>query len=165
MVRGARGGLGAAAEPSVDTRVDMAHFDIHEIISDEALHAVWPVVAQLRDHLDEAGFVAQARRQFAEGWHAVALFQDDAPRAFAGWRVQEMLAHGRLLYVDDLVTDAQARSEGHGKALLDWLKAEARRQGCRKLELDSGTQRHGAHAFYLRERMRISAHHFSIDLD
>ncbi len=164
MVNHARDGLDAEPEPSVDSRFDISRFDIREIVSDEALHAIWPVVAQLRDHLDEAGFVAQARRQFAEGWHAVALFQDDAPRAFAGWRVQEMLAHGRLLYVDDLVTDAHARSGGHGKALLDWLKAEARRQGCRKLELDSGTQRHGAHAFYLRERMRISSHHFSIDL-
>ena len=160
MVSGARDGLDAEPELSVDTG-----FDIHEIASEEGLHAVWPVVAQLREHLDEAAFVAQARRQFAEGWHAVALFQDEAPRAFAGWRVQEMLAHGRLLYVDDLVTDAHARSGGHGKALLDWLKAEARRRGCRRLELDSGTQRHGAHAFYLRERMRISAHHFSIDLD
>ncbi len=164
MVNDARDGLDAEPEPSVDAGFDISRCRIREIVSDEGLHAIWPVVAQLRDHLDEAEFVAQARRQLAEGWHAVALFQDDVPRAFAGWRAQEMLAHGRLLYVDDLVTDAHARSGGHGKALLDWLKAEARRQGCRKLELDSGTQRHGAHAFYLRERMRISAHHFSIDL-
>lgn len=165
MVNGARDGLDAEPGLSVAIGSDTARFDIREIVGDQALHAVWPVVAQLRDHLDEAGFVSQARRQFAEGWHAVAVFQDGAPRAFAGWRVQEMLAHGRMLYVDDLVTDAHVRSGGHGKALLDWLKAEARRQGCRKLELDSGTQRHGAHAFYLRERMRISAHHFSIDLE
>ncbi len=49
---------------------------------------------------------------------------------------------------------------GYGKALLDWLKAEARRQDCARLQLDSGTHRQDAHAFYLRERLRIEAFHF-----
>ena len=133
---------------------------------DEAsLRAAWPVVAQLRPHLDEDAFVAQALRQRAEGWQATVLYADGAPRAFAGWRVQEMLAHGRLLYVDDLVTDAATRSGGHGKALLDWLKARARALGCASLQLDSGTQRIDAHAFYLRERLRIIAFHFKAALD
>jgi hypothetical protein len=29
------------------------------------------------------------------------------------------------------------------------------------LDLDSGVHRHDAHRFYLRERMLISAHHFT----
>ena len=96
---------------------------------DEAtLRAAWPVVAQLRPHLDEDGFVAQALRQMQGGFCAtVRVDGDGTVRAFAGWRVLEMLATGRQLYVDDLVTDARARSAGHGKALLGWLKDEARR--------------------------------------
>ncbi|MCW5581967.1 MAG: GNAT family N-acetyltransferase [Luteimonas sp.] len=135
-------------------------------LTDEAgLRAAWPVVAQLRPHLDEAAFVAQALRQIEAGYRATALAEDGVVRAYAGWRVQEFLVRGRHLYVDDLVTDADARSRGHGKALLDWLKAEARRQGCRTLQLDSGTQRRDAHAFYLREGLRIEAFHFGIALD
>lgn len=130
-----------------------------------ALRAAWPVVAQLRPHLDEAAFVAQALRQIAAGYRATALAEDGVVRAYAGWRVQEFLVRGRHLYVDDLVTDANARSRGHGKVLLDWLKAEARRQGCRTLQLDSGTQRRDAHAFYLREGLRIEGFHFGIALD
>ena len=38
----------------------------------------------------------------------------------------EMLATGRTLYVDDLVTDEAQRSRGYGKAMLDWLQAHAR---------------------------------------
>ena len=129
------------------------------------LRAAWPVVAQLRPHLDEAAFVAQALRQIDAGYRATALAEDGAVRAYAGWRVQEFLVRGRHLYVDDLVTDAGARSHGHGKVLLDWLKAEARRQGCRTLQLDSGTQRRDAHAFYLREGLRIEGFHFGIALD
>lgn len=129
-----------------------------------ALRALWPLVAQLRPHLDEARFVEQALGQFAQGYRATALYDGDAPRAYAGWRVHDFLVYGTHLYVDDLVTDATVRSRGHGKALLDWLKAEARRLGCRRLTLDSGTQRRDAHAFYLREGLRIEAFHFGIDL-
>ena len=145
--------------------VNAAAADIRPAGDEAGLRAAWPVVAQLRPHLDEDAFVAQALRQRAEGWQATVLVEDGVVRAFAGWRVQEMLAHGRLLYVDDLVTDSAARSAGHGKALLDWLKAQAVRLGCDNLQLDSGTQRIDAHAFYLRERLRIVSFHFSGALD
>ena len=139
--------------------------DIRAADDPATLRAAWPVVAQLRPHLDEGAFLAQALRQQAEGWRATVLLEGGVVRAFAGWRVQEMLAHGRLLYVDDLVTDSTARSAGHGKALLDWLKGQATALGCRSLQLDSGTQRIDAHAFYLRERLRIVSFHFSGALD
>lgn len=128
------------------------------------LRAAWPVVAQLRPHLDEAAFVAAVSRQTASGYLAHALFEGGAVRAYAGWRVQENLYSGRHAYVDDLVTDAGARSRGHGKAMLDWLRAEATRLGCSRLQLDSGTQRVDAHAFYLREGLRIQAFHFGVAL-
>ena len=145
--------------------VTTATADIRAANDVATLRAAWPVVAQLRPHLDEDGFVAQALRQQADGWRATVLVGDGVVRAFAGWRVQEMLAHGRFLYVDDLVTDTRARSAGHGKALLDWLRAQARQLGCDSLQLDSGTQRVDAHAFYLRERLRITSFHFKGGLD
>lgn len=137
---------------------------IRALTDADALRPLWPVVRQLRPHLDEADFVTRALRQLDTGYRATALFEGDAPRAYAGWRVLENLVHGRHVYVDDLVTDAGARSRGHGRALLDWLKAEARRLGCTRLQLDSGTQRRDAHAFYLREGLRIESFHFGIAL-
>ena len=62
------------------------------------------------------------------------------------------------------MADAAGRSLGLGSALFDWLVAEARAEGCAKLELDSGVQRFDAHRFYLAKRMIISSHHFSLDL-
>jgi len=139
--------------------------DIRDAVDESVLRSAWPVVAQLRPHLDEDAFVAQALRQRGDGWQATVLYADGVARAFAGWRVQEMLANGRSLYVDDLVTDTGARGGGHGKALLDWLKDRARQLGCASLQLDSGTQRIDAHAFYLRERLRIVSFHFKVDLE
>jgi GNAT superfamily N-acetyltransferase len=133
----------------------------------DELRAAWPVVAQLRPEFDEERFVAQMLRQIdTDDCRATVLYDaDGVPRAFACWRVMEMLAVGRHVYVDDLITDAASRSRGYGKAMLDWLKAEARRLGCVRLQLDSGTQRQDAHAFYLRERLRIEALHFGMELN
>ena len=140
--------------------------DIRTIVGDTELRAAWPVVSQLRPELDEARFLAQMHRQIAEGCRAtVAYDARGVPRAFACWRVMEMLAVGLHVYVDDLITDEAVRGQGYGKAMLDGLKAEARRLGCRRLQLDSGTHRQDAHAFYLRERLRIEAFHFGVKLD
>jgi GNAT superfamily N-acetyltransferase len=77
----------------------------------------------------------------------------------------EMLATGRTLYVDDLVTDETRRSRGYGKAMLDWLQNYAREAGCETFSLDSGTHRQEAHAFYFRERMRVTSFHFAKKLE
>jgi GNAT superfamily N-acetyltransferase len=139
--------------------------DIRTLAGDAELRAAWPLVAQLRPDFDESRFVEQMQRQIGDGCRATVLYdRDGVPRAFACWRVMEMLAVGRHVYVDDLVTDTASRSRGYGKALLDWLKSEARRLGCVRLQLDSGTQRCDAHAFYLREGLRIEAFHFGVVL-
>lgn len=139
--------------------------DIRLVTDEAGLRAIWPLVSQLRPEFDEARFVAQMQRQLAQGCRATVLFDEEgAPRAFACWRVMEMLAIGQHVYVDDLVTDSTTRSRGYGKAMLDWLKAEARRLGCGRLQLDSGSFRKDAHAFYMREGLRIEAFHFGIEL-
>ena len=132
--------------------------------TDTAIARCFPVMAQLRPHLVEADFVARVRRMQGEGFHLAFLEGDGAVRAVAGYRYQDKLFSGKNLYVDDLVTDTTQRSRGHGRALLAWLVAEARARGCDNFELDSGVQRHDAHRFYLRERMKISSYHFVLPL-
>ncbi len=139
--------------------------DIRELLSDDALRAAWPVVAELRPHLDENSFLERVAAQRAEGYRAVALFHVGQCVAFAGFRLASMLARGRAIYVDDLVTTDSARSRGHGASLLTWLIDEAHRLDCERLHLDSGVQRHAAHRFYLRHGFHISAHHFGLALD
>ncbi len=135
--------------------------DIRRIESDQQVAAAWPVVRQLRPDLDCAALVAAVTRQRDEGFLAAGAYVDDSCVAFAGYRIQHMLAHGRLLYVDDLVSDSAVRGAGHGRALLEWLRCEARRLGCAALQLDSGCQRQAAHAFYFRAGLHISSFHFN----
>jgi GNAT superfamily N-acetyltransferase len=129
--------------------------------SDAEIARCFRVMAYLRPHLVEAEFVGRARAQQAHGYRLAFLEDDGAVVAVGGFRVMELLATGRTLYVDDLVTDEARRSRGYGKAILDWLQTYAREAGCAMFTLDSGTHRNEAHAFYFRERMRVTSFHFA----
>ena len=101
----------------------------------------------------------------SEGYQLAALRAEGVVRAVAGYRYMSMLYCGRLLYVDDLVTDATVRSRGYGRQLLDWLKAEAVAHGCAELQLISRVTREDAHRFYFREGLGIECFQFRIRLD
>ncbi len=124
---------------------------------------------ELRPSLGSAeALVARADAQRDAGYRLVASFEpgDGAAAGVAGFRVSENLAWGLHLYVDDLVTRADRRGRGHGRALLRWLAAEAERRACGELHLDSGVgpERQAAHRIYFAEGLRISSHHFSRDI-
>lgn len=122
------------------------------------------VMRELRTHIaTREEFVERVQRQRREGYRLAFLEADGAVRAVAGYRILELLFSGRTLYVDDLVTHGADRSAGFGGRLFDWLVAEARREKCAEFTLDSGVQRFAAHRFYLTKRMKIAAHHFSLD--
>lgn len=130
------------------------------------LAAGLPLLRQLRSHLnDDDTSIALLERLQQQGTQFALLREGEAVRAVAGFRLGENLAWGRYLYVEDLVSDARQRSCGHGAALFRWLSRHATEQGCGQLHLDSGVQRFAAHRFYLRERMAISSHHFTLHLD
>lgn len=125
----------------------------------------YEVMRELRPHIATVeDFAAQVERQGEQGYLLAYLEAEQEVRAVAGYRYTEMLFHGRLMYVDDLVTREVDRSAGHGGQLFDWLVEQARARGCRHLELDSGVQRFEAHRFYLMKRMKIASHHFSLPL-
>jgi GNAT superfamily N-acetyltransferase len=135
--------------------------DVKLAESDGEIAQCFGVMKQLRPHLEEAAFVAQVRAQQAQGFKLAFLQAEGVVVAVGGFRVTEVLASGRTLYVDDLVTDEAQRSRGYGKALLNWLQDYARKAGCETFSLDSGTHRQEAHAFYFREGMRVTSFHFA----
>jgi GNAT superfamily N-acetyltransferase len=130
----------------------------------EEIDRCFSVMSQLRPALIAAEFVDRVRIQQAEGYQLAFLEQEGSVISVAGFRLQTLLWSGRTLYVDDLVTDAAQRSQGHGEAMLNWLIALAREAKCTTFMLDSGTYRAEAHAFYFRHGLRISDFHFKLAL-
>lgn len=133
--------------------------------SDDEIRACHRVMCELRPNVPAESFVERVRSQEKQGYRLAYRSDDTGPVAVAGFRIGENLAWGRFLYVDDLVTLADARSRGHGAALLRWLHELARAEGCGQLHLDSGVRRKDAHRFYEREGLRLSSYHFRADLE
>jgi GNAT superfamily N-acetyltransferase len=139
---------------------------VQKLITDEDILAARSVMRQLRPQIPDADYLATVRRMMkTDGYLQAAVFEGDTVVAVAGYRFMEMLfAGGKTLYVDDLNTDETRRSRGHGRTLMDWLKREAKEQGCVQLQLDSGVQREQTHRFYFREGLTINCYHFRIEL-
>ena len=139
--------------------------EIRALTTDEEIKATLPVMVQLRRHLDEGEYLATVRRlETTDGYRLAAGFEGGRVRCVAGYRSMELLAYGKILYVDDLVTDETSRSRDFGGWMICWLNEEARRSGCEREHLTSGMQRHDAHRFYFREGMKITSYHFAKDL-
>ncbi|WP_244918220.1 GNAT family N-acetyltransferase [Nostoc linckia] len=132
--------------------------------SDIQILSCFPVMSQLRPHLEEDKFIEQVRYQMKEGYKIAFLEIDKETLAVAGFRILTCLASGKFLYIDDLVVDEWKRSQNYGQQLFQWLIEYATNNHCQQLSLDSGVQRFAAHRFYLTQRMSITAHHFSIEL-
>lgn len=137
-------------------------FDIQLATTDARLAALAPVLLQLRPQYTKRTLLDQIRKQQANGFHVASASIDGQPICVAGFVITEKLAWGKTLYVDDLVTDANSRSQGAGKAMIYWLKQFAKDNGCSQLHLDSNMHRTDAHRFYDREGFNRASLHFSI---
>lgn len=142
----------------------MTTFTLRTVESDEDYRASFAVMHALRPHLaDAAAFAHQARRQAVQGYRLLAAWQDGQGgqvKALAGYRLQENLLYGRFLYVDDLVTSADARGRGLGATLIDALRREAREQACANLVLDTALANSLGQRFYYRQGLLAVGMHF-----
>ncbi len=134
-------------------------------VGEDEIAKCFAVMRELRPLLASAEeFVARVKVQQGEGFELAFVEHEGEVVTVTGFRVRHMIVSGLTMYVDDLVTGAAFRSQGHGKTMLDWLIALARERGCETFSLDSGTHRQEAHAFYFREGMRVTSFHFETKL-
>jgi len=132
--------------------------------TDSDILGCFPVMLQLRLHLEQSKFVEQIRQQMKEGYQLAFFDVEGSIVGVSGFRISTSLASGKLLYVEDLIVDKLNRSQGYGQQLFQWLVKYAKEHDCKELSLDSGIQRFDAHRFYLMQRMSITSHHFLIKL-
>ena len=142
-----------------------SNFEIAIANSDAEILATHDVMKQLRPHVAHSEYVALVRLAEKEiGFQVAAVKHGGEIVGATGFRLCRSLGWGKFLYVDDLVTDDKHRSTGAGKAAFAWLVEYAREHGCAEVRLDSAVYRHGAHRFYLRERMDIACFNFKLEL-
>ncbi|WP_346841645.1 GNAT family N-acetyltransferase [Metapseudomonas otitidis] len=140
-----------------------APLQLHHLEADEpALRAAFGLMHQLRPRLvDAEAFVQRVARQRQQGYRLLAASQDGRLLGLAGYRTLDNLIHDRFVYVDDLVTAEEARSQGVGAALLTEVERLARADGCAKLVLDTALANALAQRFYFRQGLLATGLHFS----
>ncbi|WP_226007048.1 GNAT family N-acetyltransferase [Natrinema salinisoli] len=126
----------------------MSSTDIRELTTESERREAFPVLVQLRDHLDAESYLALFEEMREEGYRMFARYVDDEPVAVAGVKIATNFYLGRHVYVYDLVTDEDHRSEGYGQQLLEFVHDWAAENDCEAVELESGQWREDAHRFY-----------------
>ena len=129
----------------------MGSTEIRELTSETEWRGAFPVIVQLRDHLTEAEYIDYLETMREEGYRLFGLFEADELVSVAGVARRTNFYNGSHLFVYDLVTREDRRSEGHGTQLMAFLENWARDRGCESITLESGLWRENAHRFYERD--------------
>lgn len=122
---------------------------IKELNSEKEILKAFPVMKQLRAHLDEKAYldlVAEAKEK--DMYRLFALYDHGEIVAVTGFKPMITLYYGRFVWVCDLVTDNSKRSIGYGEKLLSYVHEWAKENGYGSVALSSGLQRTDAHRFY-----------------
>ncbi|QKY68556.1 GNAT family N-acetyltransferase [Lentibacillus sp. CBA3610] len=126
---------------------------IKELRSREEFLEAFPIMNQLRTHLDEATYldlVTEAKEK--DMYRLFALYDQEEIVAVTGFKPMITLYYGHFVWVCDLVTDSSQRSNGYGERLLSYVHKWAKESGYESVALSSGLKRIDAHRFY-EERM------------
>jgi GNAT superfamily N-acetyltransferase len=132
--------------------------EVRSIETLKDIAASYAVMQELRPHLKEAdAFVQQVLRQREQGYRLSAAWRDGRVVGLVGYRFQENLLFGRLVFVDDLVVHDDVRRHGVGAQLLDAARAYARELNCKTFVLDTGLHMNLAQRFYYRQGLLAHA--------
>ncbi|MGG3466904.1 GNAT family N-acetyltransferase [Neobacillus pocheonensis] len=122
---------------------------IKELKNQHEWKEAFPVMKQLRTHLDEESYLELVQEAVQmEGYMMAALYENKKLVAVTGFMPMMTLYNGKFIWVCDLVTDSANRSKGYGEALLNYVHDWSKENGYKIVSLSSGLQRVDAHRFY-----------------
>ncbi|APB36129.1 MULTISPECIES: GNAT family N-acetyltransferase [Heyndrickxia] len=122
---------------------------IKELTTREEWKAAFPVMKQLRKHLDEENDLQLVEAAAKTSDYKMAAVIDGGNIvAVTGYMPMITLYNGRFIWVYDLVTDEVHRSKGYGARLLAYVEKQASENGYGIVSLSSDLQRKDAHRFY-----------------
>lgn len=124
-------------------------YTIKPIESPRELDDSFPVMNQLRTDLTLDTYRELVAAMRPQGYELFALYADDTIVSLAGIEVRVNLYLEKHVFIYDLVTCADHRSNGYGEMLIHFVHEYARDQGAHYVALESGLARTEAHRFYL----------------
>lgn len=123
--------------------------DIKELTNEKEWAEGFAIMKQLRVHLDLDEYLELVQEaQNKEHYRILALYDQAQMAALVGFMPMTTLYYGRFIWVCDLVTDDDKRSQGYGEKLLRYVEEWAKENSYTCVALSSGLQRRDAHRFY-----------------
>lgn len=121
-----------------------------ELTTEQDWREAWPVMNALRPYVSLESFLTMREKHIADGTRLFGLIKDEAVVSVAAIRISLHLSGERELYVKDLVTLEQYRSQGLGAEMMSFLTTLASSSNCFRLILYSRQHREDAHRFYIK---------------
>ncbi|MFJ5762542.1 GNAT family N-acetyltransferase [Neobacillus sp. NPDC093182] len=121
---------------------------IKELIQEKEWLEAFPVLNELRTHLNKSTYLDFLHSMREEGYKLFAIYDNEQVVAVTGIAIRTNFYYGKHIFVYDLVTQSSQRSKGYGEQLLSYIHQYAIRNGCGIVALESGLFRAEAHRFY-----------------
>ena len=122
---------------------------IKELKSRKEIIEAFPIMKQLRTHLDESTYLELVMAaQENDRYKMFALLDGNEIVAVTGFKPMITLSSGRFIWICDLVTDTNIRSKGYGEKLLTFVHEWAKENNYESVSLSSRLHRTDAHRFY-----------------
>ena len=118
------------------------------------------LLRELYPTLEASDYSRQLDEMLPHNYFQVGAFDGDRCMGISGVWIGNKLWCGKYLEIDHIVIRNEARSEGIGKTLVDFLKKLAEKEQCISIGLDSFTFNHQSHKFFFREGFEIKGFHF-----
>ncbi|MDZ4652840.1 GNAT family N-acetyltransferase [Bacillus cereus] len=126
--------------------------NVKEVVTEEQLHEVLPVLQQLRTKLSKEETSSLFRNMKEENYKLFSLRNEDGEVvSLAGVAICTNFYNKKHIFVYDLVTAEAHRSKRHGKVLLSYIENWGKENECESIVLTSAFSRIDAHRFYERE--------------
>ncbi len=122
--------------------------NIEELHTEAEFREAFPVLKELRPHLDEAQYWELLDVMRGRGYRMFAAREDGLIVAIVGIEIAANFHQGKHLWVYNLVALPCVRHKGYGSQLMTFVEQFAQEQGCNNVALWSGTFRTDAHHFY-----------------
>lgn len=120
-----------------------------ELKTIEEFKQAFPVMVQLCDHLSQEQYIELLGTMKNEGYRLFSLINEQEKIvSLAGVAIRTDFFNGKHLWIHDLVTSNEIRSQGIGKIVATHLESFAKQEGCEKIVLYSGISREKAHYFW-----------------
>lgn len=117
----------------------------------EDLDAAFPIISQLRPHLNRMQFAELIQKMAHENYKLWAYIDRNKVLGLVSTRVYTDFVRGAHVYIDDLVTDQNSRSLGVGAAILKHAERLATNLKLPSLRLCCATENESGLKFYKRE--------------